>query len=111
MKHLTINKSKIATDLSFTEDTMIVYYEDGELAVPLKWFPRLRNANLDQLQNWRLISDGEGIHWEELDEDILVENLLSNKNTICIDSNASLKPTYLLCNLTPYFEVTLDGFS
>ena len=77
MNTLTINKSFLATDLSFTEDKMIVFFEDGrELAIPLEWFSKLRNATQEQLNNWRFIGDGEGIHWEELDEDILVENLL-----------------------------------
>ncbi|MCY4160896.1 MAG: DUF2442 domain-containing protein [Flavobacteriaceae bacterium] len=74
---MSTKKSKLVTDLVFKEDKMIVYYEDGrELTVPLECFPRLRDARLNQLQNWRFIGDGEGIHWEELDEDILVENLL-----------------------------------
>ena len=66
-----------ATDLSFTEDKLIVFLEDGsELGVPLEWFPSLRDAESTQLNNWRLIGNGEGIHWPELDEDILVERLL-----------------------------------
>ncbi len=74
---MSTKKSKLVTDLFFKEDKMIVYYEDGrELTVPLECFPRLRDARLNQLQNWRFIGDGEGIHWEKLDEDILVENLL-----------------------------------
>jgi hypothetical protein len=36
----------------------------------------LRDATETQRNNWRLIGGGEGIHWEELDEDILVEGLL-----------------------------------
>ena len=77
MNTLTINNSLLATDLSFTEDKMIVFFEDGrELAIPLECFSKLRNATQEQLKNWRFIGDGEGIHWEELDEDILVENLL-----------------------------------
>lgn len=73
----TINKSNSATALSFTEDKMVILLEDGrELAVPLEWFPRLRDASLAQLTDWRLIGNGEGIHWPELDEDILVKNLL-----------------------------------
>ena len=56
---------------------MVVYFEDGrELAVPLEWFPKLRNASIEQLKKWRFIGNGEGIHWEELDEDITVVNLL-----------------------------------
>jgi len=77
MSILTIDKSKFATDVLFTENKMTVILEDGrELSVPLEWFPRLRKATMDQLNNWRFIGNGEGIHWEELDEDISVENLL-----------------------------------
>ncbi len=77
MNTLTINKSFLATNLSFGEDKMIVFFEDGrELAIPLEWFSKLRNATKEQLKNWRFIRDGEGIYWEELDEDILVKNLL-----------------------------------
>ena len=77
MNTLTKNRSCLATDLSFTKDKMVVYFEDGrELAVPLEWFPKLRNASIEQLKKWRFIGNGEGIHWEELDEDISVVNLL-----------------------------------
>ena len=31
---------------------------------------------MEQLQNYRLIGKGEGIHWPDLDEDISVEKLL-----------------------------------
>ena len=37
---------------------------------------KLRNATMEQLKKWRFIGEGEGIHWEELGEDISVENLL-----------------------------------
>jgi hypothetical protein len=77
MNTLTITKSHIAIDISFTADKMTVFLEDGrELAIPLEWFSRLRNATPSQLKNWRFIGNGEGIHWNEIDEDILVENLL-----------------------------------
>ncbi|MCB0541783.1 MAG: DUF2442 domain-containing protein [Bacteroidetes bacterium] len=77
MSILTIKKSNNAKNVSFTDTKMIIFLEDGrELSVPLEWFSSLRNASLAQLENWRFIGNGEGIHWEELDEDILVENLL-----------------------------------
>ena len=73
-----INKSKNATDLHFSNDKMVVTLEDGrEIAVPLEWFPLLRDASPKQLANWRFIGNGEGIHWEDLDEDISVEQLLN----------------------------------
>jgi len=72
------NKSHNATGLSFTEDKLVVQLADGrEVAVPLEWFPRLRAASHEKLSNWRLIGDGEGIHWPDLDEDLLVKNLLN----------------------------------
>lgn len=77
MNILTIDKSKFASNLSFTDTKMIVQFEDGrELSVPLEWFSKLRNATKEQLEKWRFIGKGEGIHWEELDEDISVEHLL-----------------------------------
>lgn len=44
------------------------------IGTPLKWFPRLENATPEQRQNWK-IDTGFDIHWEEIDEDILVESL------------------------------------
>lgn len=77
MSILTITKSRFATDVVFSKSKMTIILEDGrELSVPLEWFPKLRNANIGQLKKWRFIGNGEGIHWEELDEDISVERLL-----------------------------------
>jgi len=56
---------------------MHITLEDGrELSIPIEWFPSLRDAKPKERDNWRFIGDGEGIHWEDIDEDILVENLL-----------------------------------
>jgi len=77
MSFLTINKSHNAINISFTDTKMVLFIEDGrELAIPLEWFPKLRNATKKELSNWRFIGSGEGIHWDDIDEDILVENLL-----------------------------------
>jgi Protein of unknown function (DUF2442) len=77
MSTLAINKSHKAVNLAFVPHKMVVFMEDGrEISFPLAWFPRLADATPDQLNNWRFIGQGEGIHWPELDEDILVEHLL-----------------------------------
>jgi Protein of unknown function (DUF2442) len=47
--------------------------------VPLAWYPRLMHATESERKNWRLIGNGYGIHWEDLDEDISVEGLLLGK--------------------------------
>lgn len=75
---ISILKSNNAVNISFGGHKINVIFEDGrELSVPLEWFPKLRNATESELNNWRFIGDGEGIHWKELDEDILIENLLN----------------------------------
>jgi hypothetical protein len=74
---LAITKSNNATNIRFDDIKMYISLEDGrELSIPLDWFPVLREADKNQKENWRLIGDGEGIHWEDLNEDILVEGLL-----------------------------------
>lgn len=50
---------------------------DGrELAVPLEWFPRLRDATPEQRSHWQFIGRGQGIHWPDVDEDVSVAGLL-----------------------------------
>jgi len=74
---LIIFKSTNPVDVWFDNLKMYVRLEDGrELAIPLNWFPTLRDATDKQRGNWRFIGGGEGIHWEDLDEDILVEGLI-----------------------------------
>mgnify|MGYP003869108819 FL=1 len=46
---------------------MIVRLDDGrEIAVPIDWFPRLRDATEKERNDWRLIGGGEGIHWKTI---------------------------------------------
>jgi hypothetical protein len=69
--------SAAAGSVSFAGERMSVHLRDGrELSVPLAWFPRLQHAGPEERAHWRLIGDGEGIHWEDLDEDISVPRLL-----------------------------------
>lgn len=77
MSTLHIKKSANASHLWFDDQSMHLILDDGrELSVPIDWFPSLRDASPQQRENWRFIGDGEGIHWEDMDEDILVEGLL-----------------------------------
>jgi len=59
------------------DDALVVELQDGRiLSVPLAYFPRLLHGTPEERQNFRLIGNGEGIHWPDLDEDISVEHLL-----------------------------------
>lgn len=78
MNSLAIKIEPRIIDLSFLENAILVILADGrEISTPLEWFPKLRDANDKQRKNWRLIGNGIGIHWEEIDEDISVKSLLS----------------------------------
>lgn len=39
-------------------------------------FERLKNATREQLENYRLTGDGEGVHWPDVDEDISIRGFL-----------------------------------
>jgi hypothetical protein len=69
-----------AMAVRISEYHFTVVLEDGrELAVPLEWFLRLRDAPRAALENVRLMGDGEDISWPDLDEDLHVFDLLYPK--------------------------------
>jgi len=69
-----------AAAVRLTEDTLVVDLADGRtVSVPLAWYPRLLNGSPDERANHRLIGEGEGIHWPDLDEDVSVENILAGR--------------------------------
>lgn len=73
----TLISKPLAIKLHFDEDTMWLELADGrQLGVPLAYFPRLLNATSKQRKNYIISGGGTGLHWDDLDEDILVENLL-----------------------------------
>jgi len=66
-----------AIDLKITNEELKVFLEDGRsISVPLEWFPKLRDAKVEDLNDWEFIGGGIGIHWKKLDEDISVRGLL-----------------------------------
>ena len=69
-----------AQNVRVTDDALVVDLSDGRtVSVPIAWFPRLLHGKPEERNTWRLIGEGEGIHWPALDEDISVENLLLGK--------------------------------
>ena len=62
------------------QNILSVNLSDGRsLSVPLAWYPRLLHSTAKEKAHWRLIGKGHGIHWEAIDEDVSVENLLAGK--------------------------------
>jgi hypothetical protein len=69
------------TAVSFDEHTMWVDLTDGRtIGVPFAWFPRLFNASEQERQQVEL--SRLGLHWEHLDEDISVAELLAGRGDL-----------------------------
>jgi hypothetical protein len=80
----------LATGVVVSEDTLSVDLTDGRtIAVPLAWYPRLLHGTAQERSSWRLIGNGQGIHWPALDEDISVANLLMGQPSA--ESRSSFK--------------------
>ena len=66
-----------ASKIWFDNDNIWLNLSDGrQLSVPLAYFPRLHKATEQQRENYELSGGGTGLHWDEIDEDISVPNLL-----------------------------------
>ena len=75
-------KEALAHSVSVSDDALAVDLADGRtITAPLAWFPRLTHAEPAERNHWRLIAQGQGIHWPDLDEDISVESLLAGRRS------------------------------
>jgi hypothetical protein len=78
MSTSAIKVEPLVVDVTCSVDALRAVLADGrEISVPLAWFPRLRDATLEQRRNWRLIGGGVGVHWPDVDEDISAASLLA----------------------------------
>ncbi len=93
MSTLVESSEVTAVEASCATDALNVVLADGRtVSVPLAWFPRLLDATAKQRADWELIGRGIGIHWEAIDEDILVASLLQPQNYMRL-KNAALQRT------------------
>ncbi len=70
--------STLAKSVDFDDGRMWVDLTDGRrLGVPLAFFPRLLHASPEQRAQVVISGGGQGLHWDALDEDIHVGNLLA----------------------------------
>ena len=82
MTTLTLDTEPLATQISVTEEKLVIELVDGRsLIIPLSWYPRLLNASHQERQNWQLLGDGYAIEWIDLDEHIGIEGLLAGKRS------------------------------
>ena len=74
---IRVDPDPAAVEVEVSDTMLRIVLTDGrELAAPLAWFPRLRDATPEQRRRWELIGRGHGIHWPDVDEDVSVRVLL-----------------------------------
>ena len=72
-----------AKSVWFDDYNMWISLTDGrQLSVPKSYFPSFENASQSDLQNYELSGNGIGIHWDSLDEDLYVPNLLMQDTSV-----------------------------
>jgi hypothetical protein len=72
----------LATYVVVSDDAVTVSLSDGRaLTLPLEWYPRLKFGTPAERNNWRLVGDGVGIHWPDLDEDLSVDGFLEGRKS------------------------------
>lgn len=77
MSSLAVELHPQAYNIKCTNEAIIVDLIDGRtVSAPLIWFPLLAKASKEELDNWELLGDGEGIHWPDIDEDLSITGLL-----------------------------------
>ena len=63
--------------IEINEEEIVAYLEDGRvISVPLAWSWRLSEASFEQRNNYKIIGNGIGIHWPDVDEDLSAEGML-----------------------------------
>ena len=82
MTSLVLETSPVATNVTITDDKLIVDLEDGRsVAVLLAWYPLLLHGSASERSNWQLLGDGYAIEWPDLDEHIGVESMLAGRRS------------------------------
>ncbi len=72
-----VNAEARIRNLQISDEKITAYLVDGRvISVPLAWSWRLSEATPAQRENFRIIGDGQGVHWPDVDEDISVEGML-----------------------------------
>ena len=75
--NIVVNSEPRIIELKVTNESIIAHLADGRtISVPLVWSWRLSGATTAQRNNFEIVGNGQGVHWEEIDEDISAWGML-----------------------------------
>lgn len=106
---ISADETKIpnAVSVEVSGKALSVKLSDGRtVSIPVEQYPRLAYATEQEKANWRIMGTGQGIHWEDIDEDISVEGLVAGNRSG--ESTASLK-RWLAATRRPEFQPWKGG--
>ena len=73
----TSNNRTLIKSVGFGDEKMYIELNSNKvLTVPYDYTSRLKNANVDDLHDFRLIAGGIGIHFIKIDEDISIAGII-----------------------------------
>jgi len=72
----SLNNAKAQKVWFDSENLWLLLIDGRQLSLPLIYFPTLFNAKPEERNTCELSGGGIGIHWDNLDEDLYVPNLL-----------------------------------
>jgi hypothetical protein len=72
-----------AIKVEVTDDQLCVTLADGrEIRNPLEFYPKLANANKKVRENFRIMAQGIGIEWPDIDEHLSIEGIVLGRRAI-----------------------------
>lgn len=97
-----LRNDTVITSIGFAEDKMFIELSTSRvLTVPYTYTKKLQNASLEDIKDYRLITNGIGIHFEKIDEDLSVEGIIRDFGNESKRINISLQ-TNLLDQIDKY---------
>jgi len=92
----TLNNRTTIESVGFGDEKMYIELSTNRvLAVPYTYTERLSNATKKELQEYRLIANGIGIHFDKIDEDISVEGIIRDFGSESKRINISVTADFL----------------
>ena len=79
-----------ALDFHIELDLMLIILNSkAVLNQKISNFKQLKNSSINELQQYRFISNGNGVHWAKLDEDLSLKGFLRDELRMLIGMNKS----------------------
>ena len=92
----TLQNRTLIQSVGFGSDKMYIELNSGRvLSVPYTYTKKLSTASVDELKDYRLIANGLGIHFEQIDEDISVEGVIKDFGNETKRINISVSANFL----------------